>query len=212
MSRILFSLLLLSTAAFAIDRPTGFLGIAWGASPEEAKRVMQGREGVKFPEETDDYRFTLTGGKFAGQVVTKWVLNFPERKFASATVTIKPEGNGPTLFKDFRTQLVAKYGPPTTDKKLLEKTARKKAGYTAEKQVTFGNQASWKFIPNMKEKDSISVSCELAGPNGAPVHDETQLAFTIHYANDTLVSAGDANAAAAAGGKGAASTVKKEEL
>lgn len=212
MNRILFTLLLLCSAALAGDRPTGFLGIAWGASPEEAKRVMQAREGVKFPEATDDYRFELTGGKFAGQAVTKWVFNFPERKFASATVTIKPDANGPTLFKEFRTQLVAKYGAATIDKKLTEKTVRKRAGYPMDKQPTFGNQTSWKFNPNMKEKDTISVSCELAGPNGAPARDEAQLMLTIHYANDTLVAAAEKNTTAATGTKGAPVGLKKEEL
>ncbi len=211
MNRILFALLVLCSTSLAGDRPTGFLGIVWGASPEEAKRVMQAREGVKFPEGTDDYRFELTGGKFAGQPVTRWVFNFPERKFASATVVIKPDGNGPTLFKEFRTHLVSKYGSATTDKKLTDKPARKRAMYPAEKQATFGSQASWKFNSNMKEKETISVSCELAGPNGTPARDESQLMLTIHYANDTLVAAAQKNTAAA-GTKGAPVSVKKEEL
>ena len=173
---------------------------------------MQAREGVKFPENTDDYRFELTGGKFAGQTVTKWVFNFPERKFASVTVVIKPDGNGPTLFKEFRTQLVSKYGPATTDKKLTEKTKSKKIDYNSDRQASFGNQTSWKFSPNMKDKETIIVSCELAGPGGGPVHDESQLVLTIHYANDTLVNAAEKNTAAAAGGKPSSAGVKKEEL
>ena len=111
MSRILLALFILCGSVVA-EKPKGFLGIHWGASPEEAKRVMQARPGVKFPEDTDDYRFELTGGTFAGQPVVKWVLEFPERKFASAIVTIKSEGgNGQDLYKDFskrgRKQLAA---------------------------------------------------------------------------------------------------------
>src|SRR6478735_11806333 len=117
MSRILLAFLLLCTTAFAADRPRGFLNISWGASPEEAKRVMQARPGVKFPEDADDYKFDLTGGTFAGQPVVKWSLEFPERKFASATVVIKGE-DAQNLYKEFRAQLVSKYGSATTSQKL----------------------------------------------------------------------------------------------
>src|SRR5437879_862242 len=99
----LLILLLLNAAAFAAERPKGFLGIAWGASPEEAKRVLQARSGVKFPEESDDYHVEVTGGSFAGQPVTKWVLEFPDRKFGSASVTLKTEGNASAVFKEFKT-------------------------------------------------------------------------------------------------------------
>src|SRR6478752_1680760 len=107
MPRFLLALLLLCTTALA-DKPRGFLTINWGASPEEAKRVMQARPGVKFPEDADDYKFDLTGGTFAGQPVLKWTLEFPERKFASATVVIKGE-DAQNLYKEFRAQLVSKY-------------------------------------------------------------------------------------------------------
>ena len=93
--RIFLTLLLLCSTMLGADRPRGFLGINWGASPEEAKRIMQARPGVKFPDDTDDYRFELTGGVFAEQPVAKWILEFPERKFASATVVLKTEGNSP---------------------------------------------------------------------------------------------------------------------
>ena len=71
MIRALITLLLATTSLFAVERPKGFLTINWGASPEEAKRVMQGRPGVKFPTDADDYKFELTGGTFAGQAVEK---------------------------------------------------------------------------------------------------------------------------------------------
>ena len=73
MKHTILFLLLLCTATFAVERPKGFLGINWGASPEEAKRVMQARQGVKFSEEADDYKFEITGGTFAGQPVAKWI-------------------------------------------------------------------------------------------------------------------------------------------
>src|SRR5688572_6115072 len=117
MLRTFLALILLCTTLLA-ERPKGFLGINWGASPEEAKRVMQARPGVKFPEDTDDYRFELTGGTFAGQPVLKWMLEFPDRKFASATVVIDAKGEAQSLYKEFRTQLVSKYGSATTNQKL----------------------------------------------------------------------------------------------
>src|SRR5829696_6588005 len=123
MSRILFAFLLLCTSALA-ERPKGFLSINWGASPEEAKRVMQARPGVKFPEDADDYKFDLTGGTFAGQPVAKWTLEFPERKFANASVVIKSEGDAQSLYKNFRAELVAKYGSATTSQKISSKGAK----------------------------------------------------------------------------------------
>src|SRR5690242_3681212 len=144
MIRALFTLLLLATSLFAADRPKGFLTINWGASPEEAKRVMQARPGVKFPTDADDYKFELTGGTFAGQAVDKWILEFPDRKFASAIVIIKGEGDAAGKFKEFRTELGKKYGTATTDKKLK---GDKKGG-----EAPTGTQAIWKFSPNLKEK------------------------------------------------------------
>ena len=125
MKHTILFLLLLCTAAIAVERPKGFIGINWGASPEEAKRAMQARQGVRFPEEADDYKFELTGGTFAGQPVTKWILEFPSRQFTSATVILKNEDNASTLYKDFRTQFAAKYGPATTDKKLTGKADKR---------------------------------------------------------------------------------------
>jgi hypothetical protein len=207
MTRVLFSLLLLCTAAFAVERPKGFLGINWGASPEEAKRVMQARPGVKFPEETDDYKFELTGGTFAGKPVVKWVLEFPERKFASAVVVLKSEGDTPALYKEFRTQLVAKYGSATTDRKLSK--SERRPGYPPDRGG-LGNSSTWKFNPNIREKSSLSIVCELAGPNGGPTPDEAQLSVTVRYINETLVGA--ANASSTAGAKAGSTGVKKDEL
>jgi hypothetical protein len=86
-------LLACNALALAVERPAGFLGIAWGASPEEVKRVLQKRPGVTFPENADDYKIELTGGAFAGQPVAKWVIEFPDRKFAVATVTTGKDGS-----------------------------------------------------------------------------------------------------------------------
>lgn len=199
----LILLLACNTALFAAERPNGFLGIAWGASPEEAKRILQKRPGIQFPENADDNHIELTGGSFAGQPVAKWVIEFPERKFASAFVTLKSEGNAGTVYKEFRNQLVSKYGSATVDKKTGVVTGKKAAQAQAS-----GNMAVWKFPPTMKDKSSVLVSAEITG--ASPKGDDSQGTVTIKYVNETLTGA-----AAAANGKDAPKTttpVKKEDL
>ena len=197
----LILLLACNAMALAADRPGGFVGIPWGASPEEAKRILQKRPGIQFPENADDNHIELTGGSFAGQPAAKWVIEFPERKFASASVTLKNEGNAGTVYKEFRDQLVAKYGSATTDKKSGSVT--KKGGQPA----AASNAAIWKFAPTMKEKNSVLVSAELTGANKRGGEDAGGT-VTIKYVNETLTGA-------AAAGKDAPKTttpLKKEDL
>ena len=196
-------LLVCNAMLLAAERPAGFLGIAWGASPEETKRILQKRPGVTFPENADDFHLELTGGSFAGQAVAKWVIEFPDRKFASASVTLKTDGNAGTVYKEFRNQLVSKYGSATVDKK-TGVTVRTK---TPQAQAST-NTAVWKFPPTMKEKSSVLISAELAGTNAKGA--DSQGTITIKYVNESLTGA-----AAAASGKDApkpATPVKKEEL
>jgi hypothetical protein len=206
MSRIFLALLVLSVSALA-ERPKGFLGINWGASPEEAKRAMQARPGVKFPEDTDDYKFDLTGGTFAGQPVLKWTLEFPERKFASAVVVIKSDGDAQALYKDFRAKLVEKYGTASTSQKISNKNAPKAPN---GRTIPGGTVTLWKFPPNLKDKSNVTVACELSGPNGGPAADPAQLQVVIRYTNETLTAAAVANAEA--GEKAVQVGVKKDEL
>lgn len=199
----LILLLACNAVMFAAERPNGFLGIPWGASPEEAKRVLQKRPGIQFPENADDNHIELTGGSFAGQPATKWVIEFPERKFASVAVTLKTEGNAGSVYKEFRNQLVIKYGSATVDKK-TGGTGKTK-GAKAQAAV---NIAVWKFTPTMKEKSSVLISAEIAGVSARG--DDSQGIVTIKYVNETLTGA-----AAAASGKEAPKTttpVKKEDL
>ena len=203
-------LLALASAAFAVERPVGFAGILWGASPEEAKRILQKREGVKFPEESDDFHIELTGGTFAGQPVAKWVIEFPDRKFASGAVTLKPEGSATSAYKEFRSKLTEKYGSPTTDKKLT--TGKASAIYTPNKQVSFGNATVWRFPTTMKDKTVIVVSAELKGPNGKVGTDESQLTVTIKYVNETLTGAAANAANPPAAAKPTPAPVKKDDL
>jgi hypothetical protein len=159
---------------------------------------------VKFPEDTDDFRFELTGGDFAGQPVLKWTLEFPDRKFASATVVIDAKGEAQDLYKEFRTKLVSKYGSATTNQKLK---GRRDPNV---RPVSGGTVTMWKFPPNLKDKSSITIGCELAGPGGQPTTDPAQLQLAIRYTNDTLTAA--AAAALEVDAKPAAVGVKKDEL
>lgn len=208
MKRVLFSLLLFTTAAFGIERPKGFIGLPWGASPEEAKRALGTRPGVVFPENTDDYHMEVTGGTFAGQPVAKWVLDFPERKFASASVTLKLEGNATSVYKDFRKELGAKYGSPTTEKKLSSTGGNNKAVKRSGemRQTTYGSMATWKFTPNLKNKETLVVVAELSGGKGNATNSEDDLTVTIRYQNETLMPKTEAE-----GGK-ATAPIKKEDL
>lgn len=168
---------------------------------------MQARPGVKFPDDTDDYKFELTGGTFAGQPVARWTLEFPERKFASAAVVIDAKGEAQSLYKDFRAELVKKYGSATTSQKISSKGPRNP---NLPRSSSLGNISSWKFPPNMKDRSNITIACELSGPGGAPTTDPAQLQLIIRYTNETLTSAAVANAEA--GEKAVQVGVKKDEL
>lgn len=208
MLRILSFLLVLCASAFA-DRPKGFLNINWGASPEEAKRAMQARPGVRFPEDADDYRFTLTGGNFADQPVERWTLEFPDRKFATATVVMKSVGDNQILYKDFCAQLSAKYGTASTRQKLASKTDKKQPTNYQKNTSSLGSITTWKFEPNMKEKSTVVITCELCGLDGGAVNDPTKLHVVVRYTNETLATPPTQGKDSE---KPATKGVKKEEL
>jgi hypothetical protein len=202
MKSSLLLLLACCGAAFAAERPGGFLGIQWGASPEEAKRVLQQRPGIVFPEGADDFHVEMTGGTFAGQPVSRWVIEFPERKFAYAAVTLKPEGNASTVYKDLKNELVRKYGSTTTDKKYSS------AGASKRKQSAV-NIAVWKFGATLTNKTSVMISAELSGGNPKGGNEDERAEITIKYVNETLTGTAAPSGTAA---KPAPAPVKREDL
>ena len=185
MKHALFFLVSLVTLATAAERPKTFIGLPWGASPEEAKRALSARPGVMFSENTDDYHMEPTGGTFAGQPVAKWVLDFPERRFASASVVLKLEGGATSVYKDLRAKLSEKYGSPTTEKKLGSGKAVRPA--YSERRVNYGSMSIWKFVPNLKEKESITVVAELSDGKGGSTASEDALTVVIRYTNETML-------------------------
>lgn len=208
--------LVLSASAFAqkLERPLGFLGIPFGAAPEEAIRILNTRPGIIIPETLPTLveKLELTGGNFAAQEVLKWTVEFVDRKFASATVTLKPDGNGLAVYRDLKQNLTAKYGPPTGERKPGISDADKKTRQqgSGKKPDTFGNVAYWKFAPTIADKDAKIIVCEAAGPDGNEVTEEAKIQVTIRYIDETL------KPLATKGGVGTVSKssipVKKEDL
>ena len=185
MKRVLFFLFTLASLAAAAERPKTFINLPWGASPEEAKRALSARPGVVFPENTDDYHMEPTGGTFAGQPVAKWILDFPDRRLASASVILKLEGGATSVYKDLRSKLAEKYGSPTTEKKLGAGKAVRPANY--ERRVNFGSMSTWKFTPTLKDKESITVVAELSDGKGGSTNSEDALTVVVRYTNETML-------------------------
>ena len=216
--RLLFSavVLVLSASAFAqkIERPMGFLGVPFGTAPEDAIRILSARPGIILPESLPTLveKLELTGGNFAAQEVLKWTVEFADKKFAAATVILKPDGNGLAVYRDLKQNLTAKYGPPTGERKPGMSDADKKARQQAsgKKADTFGNVTYWKFGATISDKDAKMIVCEATGPDGNEVTDEAKIQVTIHYIDETL------KPLPAKGGVGTVSKtivpVKKEDL
>ncbi len=192
--------------ALAAERPNGFLGIQWGASPEEAKRVLQKRPGVVFPgkcrrlpHRADRRHFCGSAGRKMGDRISRAQVR------ARQSSRSRPRATQASVYKEFRTQLVSKYGSPTVDRKTGGTTRTK-----ARQPQAAGTTAIWKFTPTMKDK---SQRAHLRGTDRRRRErgDETQGSVTIKYVNETLTGT-----AAVAAGKGTAKPslppVKKEEL
>ena len=215
LARSLAALALLSVASFAQSsgRPKTFAHLPFGAAPEEVLRLLAAKPGITLPEEapTTD-RWEVLGGSFAGQTVQKWSFEFVGRKLASAAVTIKPESGTQTLYRDFKTQLADKYGQQTGEKKLnaTDDPDRRSRQRESGTPSPLGNIAYWKFPPTLGDKNQRSVTLELAGPNGAPTLDETNLQLTLRYTDETLK--GTTAKATATGAAKVVTPVKKEDL
>jgi hypothetical protein len=45
---------------------------------------------------------------------------------------------------------------------------------------------TWKFPPNLKDKDDLTLSCEKTPPPDAPTEDETKFLVTLRYSANHL--------------------------
>ena len=192
--RLLLSLVsvFLAASAFAdkLERPAGFIGVPFGATPEDAIRILSARPGLIIPETLPTLveKLDLTGGNFAAQEVLKWTVEFADKKFAAATVVLKPDGNGLAVFRDLKQSLTVKYGPPTGERKPGVSDADKKARQqgNGKKADTFGSVAYWKFPATLADKDAKMIVCEATGPDGNEVTEEAKIQVTVHYIDETL--------------------------
>ena len=201
-----------SASAQKVQRPTGFMGVAFGAAPAEIVRVVSTRGGATAPEElpTTFDKLELTGGTFAGQEALKWTLEFVNGRFAAATVTLKPDGNGLAVFNEIRKTLVEKYGPPSGERKADKPdTSRKdRPPNGTPKADLYGKVAYWKFEPNLADKNRRAIVCEAAGADGKETADEAKLQVSVQYVDETLKPP----AAKAKAGAKSGPPVKKEDL
>ena len=179
---------LLGAVAFAASesaRPKGFAGIAWGANQADAITILRGR-GLKLPEENEDPNVIVaTGGSFANQEAAKWTFEFTGGKFSAATVVMTPGETASTLYRDFKQQFIAKYGPSAGEKKIGSTAEERTARYngSSSSRLAKGNVVTWKFAPTLGDKNVLSIAVEL---NSGPQSEERGAALTVRYANETL--------------------------
>jgi hypothetical protein len=170
-------------------RPTGFLEIPWGATPEKALELLRARGELQLPETVPTSGLLeLTGGTFAGQPVTKWKLEFIKSQFASGTVIIQPEASPAALYREFKARLMEKYGPHASERKLgapPEAPGAKKRDRNEPRPI--GHFVQWKFPPSLADRDLKAVTVQLATEAGAPSADEATLLLSICYSNESLI-------------------------
>lgn len=93
-----------------------FLGVPWGAHPDEARAVMIAREGVvPVPELGGPQNVGFTGGLFANKQVALWLLQFGPDGMHTAKVNVRP----PALilrqqFTELVERLTREYGAPSS--------------------------------------------------------------------------------------------------
>lgn len=177
-----------------LQRPAGFLGVPFGSAPAEVVRVLGSRGGATVPEEMPSTfdKLELTGGNFAGQEVVNWTLEFVDRKFAAATVTLKTQGNGTAVYQELKQNLIAKYGPAAGEKKAGKSDADKKKPATpatngTRREETYGKVVFWKFEPTLADKSRSLIICTGAGPDGNEVADESKIQVTLQYIDETRI-------------------------
>jgi hypothetical protein len=200
-----FLFLLLAIPALAFDpalttenktRPASFVGVPWGAAPEEAARILTARVGAVAPGElpASPARLALRGGTFSGETVERWELEFVNHRFATATVLFKNDATASTRYRELKQQLLAKYGAPVRDGRPpialgAEKKDRRAQQRSNPEQKLFGNLCSWRFPATLADREAKTIDLILATPAGLLTADEGQLIVTIRYVNEAFAQA-----------------------
>jgi hypothetical protein len=121
----LLTILLLARPALAQDQNQelpGFLGIPWGANPEDAKKELVSRTHAHFNlGRSTAQNLAFDGGKFAGFKVRNLKLLFVANSFYSAEFFLEtPSKKHEKEYATLKTMLTEKYGTPKRDEAVGE--------------------------------------------------------------------------------------------
>lgn len=209
LSFLLWLLLAAIASGQTFSRPKTVMGMKWGASRIEVLKTLA-EAGAMVPEalyESTEPRVQVAGGRFAGQEVVAWDIELINGRLVGFAATMKAADSGSALFREIKKELAKKYGPPTGERKLSTLTPdQKRALQLAGARIPDQGTASfWKFLPNLQEKEALSLSCEMAPSPAEPTEDESRFLVTLRYASDSLKAqlnaGGDPNATTTAPAK-----------
>jgi hypothetical protein len=120
----LFCFIFLGTALASPSAvPDSFMGIPWGASPNEVKQAMDKNGFTFWNEHTDDtqasYYVTFADGLYAGYSVTGLTFGFMSQKLYYVQVKLTDKRvNINSTYDDLKKLLTEKYGSPQPEKVL----------------------------------------------------------------------------------------------
>lgn len=140
----------------------GFLGITFGSSQEDSKKILKTRNGIIDSQNSNENSLLYDGIKFAGHITELVILSFYEDKLAKASVYIKPELESRivNIYIGICDDLNKKYYVSTKNFETYDYPYEKNDGHT-ETAISLGNadfSCFWNFINIGKEDDYISVS------------------------------------------------------
>jgi hypothetical protein len=127
----------------APTHPATVANIAWGATPDEAKRALFTRPGVVLVSETPK-RLMFSGGDFADQPAEKWELGFDNGRFSEITVILKAD-NPLSQYEAVTKMITEKY-----------RTQGREERESAEHRATY-----WEFA---KGKGRWGIVCDVRIP------------------------------------------------
>jgi hypothetical protein len=121
----LLTILLLARSAMAQDQNQelpGFLGIPWGANPEDAKKELISRTHAHFNlARSAEQHLAFDGGKFASFKVRSLKLLFVANSFYSAEFFLEtPSKKHEKEYATLKSMLIEKYGTPKRDEAVGE--------------------------------------------------------------------------------------------
>jgi hypothetical protein len=172
-------------------RPKTFHGLSWGATSTEVLAALS-RSGASVPS-GDEFPSTpgiieARGGTFAGQEVISWTFEFVDGKLASSAVVLKPAETGSALYRELKQQLIHKYGPSSAERRTGASTPeeRRLRQLYGRSYIRTGSEVIWRFAPNLRDKDSLSIVCELVPVDGVTESGEGASVVSLRYINETL--------------------------